>query len=91
MNDTKKNSTENEKSSYNINSFRGVYTDKNREKEVKIHSNVLSPRLIIPSSEKNEKETERSKQSIKPRLLTGKLPSAFDVKYRRYDMYFLNK
>jgi hypothetical protein len=68
---------------YNVNSFRGVtnhahINDKNKfEKEIK----VLSPRIVV---DKKEKEADSNqKQQIKPRLLTGRLPAAFDVKYRR--------
>ncbi len=89
MNDlNKKHFSENERgvsyNSYNLNSFRVVsnhHFEKNKlEKEVKL----LSPRMILQSIEKCEKDDPKAKQQIKPRLLTAKLPSAFDVKYKRY-------
>jgi hypothetical protein len=81
----RKNINEDKQTTYNVNSFRGMYSDKHKlDKEIKLVGNILSPRLIFQSTEKNEKEIDKSKQMVKPRLLTGKLPSAFDMKYRRY-------
>jgi hypothetical protein len=70
---------------YNMNSFRGYNSDKNskQEKEVKI----ISPRVILQSGEKEGNVDILKMKQLplsKPRLLTGKLPSAFDVRYRRY-------
>lgn len=76
-----------EKSIYNINSFRGINSDKTKanKEEGKISlnavnsNNVLSPRIDNKLGEGDNKRKE-----VKPRLLTGKLPAAFDVKYKRY-------
>jgi hypothetical protein len=84
----KKNYLENDKINYNVNSFRGLYTDKSKqEKEVKLQNNVLSPRVVLQSTDRNDKDT--TKGQLKPRLLTAKLPAAFDVKYRRYFYYVI--
>jgi hypothetical protein len=75
-----------EKPCYNINSFRGIYTDKNKtEKEIKISHNINSSRILpTNSSEKIDKDFEqKNKRELKPRLLTGKLPAAFDMKNRK--------
>jgi hypothetical protein len=74
-----------EKHGYNINSFRGLYSDKNKlDKETKIHHNLKSSRIGNNSSERIDKDIDqKNKRELKPRLLTGKLPAAFDVKYRK--------
>ena len=82
----KKLSIENEKgnhSNYNLNSFRGNYNHGNTEKYKQ--EKIMSPKLIVNNSERSDnKELElKSKQSLKPRLLTGKLPLAFDMNYKR--------
>jgi hypothetical protein len=70
---------------YNVNSFRGNSSHMNNEKSKHEKENkLMSPRLIIQSSDKPDKDCDlKSKHQVKPRLLTGKLPSAFDVRYKR--------
>ena len=89
MNDlNKKNFLENEKASsynsYNVNSFR-VVSNHNYDKNKIEKEKIISPRMILQSIEKSDREGDsKNKQlGMKPRLLTGKLPSAFDVKYKR--------
>lgn len=83
--------TNQEKSLYNINSFRGLQSDKTKaERELNriplnnINSNyMVSPRILPKSNDKLIGETENKKKEVKPRLLTAKLPAAFDVKYKK--------
>jgi hypothetical protein len=85
-----------EKSLYNINSFRGLQSDKSKaEREISriplnaVNSNnVISPR-ILPNPGDKAGETDNKKREVKPRLLTAKLPPAFDVKYKRYISIYL--
>lgn len=77
--------THQEKSLYNINSFRGLQSDKNKlDREARAPLSVISPR-IIPNGgvDKVENGDARQKREMKPRLLTGKLPAAFGVKYKK--------
>jgi hypothetical protein len=87
MNDiNKKHFSENERgvsyNSYNLNSFRVVSNHHIEKNKYEKESKLLSPRMILQSVEKPDKD-DFKKQQIKPRLLTAKLPSAFDVKYKR--------
>ena len=84
--------TNQEKSLYNINSFRGLQSDKTKaERELNriplnsINANhMVSPRVLPKSNDKVIiGETENKKKEVKPRLLTAKLPAAFDVKYKK--------
>ena len=62
---------------YNLNSFRGFYGDKNKlDKDLKL--GLQSPN-IINSIDKVDKDNDRSLFKMKPRLLTGRLPAAFNV------------
>jgi len=88
MNDlNKKLFSENERgvsyNSYNLNSFRVVSNHHIEKNKLDKENKLLSPRIILQSVEKPDKDDLKSKQQIKPRLLTAKLPSAFDVKYKR--------
>ena len=89
MNDiNNKKNTEGEKhlniNSYNVNSFRVVsnpHPDKNKQD---VNHKFFSPRVIFSSVDKSDKEELKNNKQYKPKLLTGKLPSAFDIKFKGY-------
>jgi hypothetical protein len=58
---------------YNLNSFRGQCGDKAKQKD----SRLVSPKEIILSTDKFE---DKSQMKNKPRLLTARLPPAFNMK-----------
>lgn len=81
----RKSSNENNepKSAYNVNSFRGLYSDKHKN-DIKSANNVMSARLVFQSVEKSEKDSEnKNKRDLKPKLLTSRLPAPFGTKYQR--------
>ncbi len=69
-------------STYSANSFRGNHNHMVPGKEYG-SGKIISPRLILPSAEKSDRDGDLKGKALKPRLLTGKLPSAFDVNYKR--------
>jgi hypothetical protein len=86
MNEMNKRPSENERAfnpnSYNVNSFRVVsnaYPDKSKQEG---GHKLFSPRMIFSSVEKSDKDDVKNNKQYKPKLLTGKLPSAFDMKYK---------
>jgi hypothetical protein len=86
MNEMNKRHSENERAynpnSYNVNSFRVVsnaYPDKSKQEA---GNKLFSPRMIFSSVEKTDKDDVKNGKQYKPKLLTGKLPSAFDMKYK---------
>lgn len=66
---------------YNLNSFRGSKIEKNNlARDLKVQAGNHSSRNMFSSEEKNKnKEKEQEKKKYKPRILTGKLPMAFDI------------
>lgn len=83
----KRNLTDNESKltnqQYSLNSFRGHISDKAKyEKDTK---QVISPRLFDTKDYKEGDHKLKISQntSTKPRILTSKLPSAFDMRYRK--------
>jgi hypothetical protein len=85
MNDyPKKVFVENEKGhTYNLNSFRGNSSHTTEKVKLEKEHKIVSPRVILQSIDKTEKEDTKNKTQYKPRLLTAKLPSAFDMKYKK--------
>lgn len=69
----KKNLIENtgEKTFYNINSFRGLNMDRNKQNnEIKINNNNLSSRIIF---ELNYKHTEKARTTSKNKIIANKM------------------
>ncbi len=86
MNDTNKKHPDVERiynpNSYNVNSFRVVSNHHPEKNKQEAGLKLFSPRMIFSSVEKPEKEDLKANKQYKPKLLTGKLPSAFDMKYK---------
>jgi len=60
-----------EKTFYNINSFRGLKIDRNKQnKEIKINNNNLTSRIIF---ELNCKHTEKARTTSKNKIIANKM------------------
>lgn len=70
--------------SYNKNSFRVVSNPHPDKSKHELNHKFFSPRVIFSSVDKSDKDELKLNKQYKPKLLTGKLPSAFDMKYKGY-------
>ena len=82
---TKKAQTESNTGSYNTNSFRGTKVKKPDEKSTRILES-LNPKPMLIFDQKVEQSDVKK---VQPKLLTSKLPSAFNINLRSKKRYIL--